>query len=231
MTDVATISLPGSAKLFQFGAEREPVIVIDDFAKDPEALIREASTLRFEPRGIHYPGIRAPLRPTYLAARMEVLETVLRNGFGLNRGANLAEAAFSLVTTQPENLTPIQTLPHFDTTDPERLALLHYLHGPEQGGTAFYRHRTTGFETVSQERLPAYDEALREDVKREGLPRGYVRGSTSLFEQIGAVPAAFNRMVIYRSRTLHSGHIPEDFSFSPQPDSGRLTVNIFLQGR
>ena len=225
------MTLPAGVAVERFGFEAEPVVVIDDFAAAPQALVDQAAALAFSPRGIHYPGIRAPLQPAYLAGRMDVLEPVLRGVFALDRGAALAEAALSLVTTPPETLTPIQRLPHFDTTDGKRLALLHYLCGPEHGGTAFYRHRTTGFETVSQDRLETYNAALRAEVARHGLPTGYVRGSGPIFEQTGAVAARFNRLVIYRSRTLHSGQIPENFSFSTNPRQGRLTVNIFLQGR
>ena len=223
--------LPSGIVVNRIGAEAEPVVVIDDFAAEPQSLTDRAAADSFSPRGVHYPGIRAPVQPAYLAERLDVLEPVLRGVFGLGRGAELAESAFSLVTTPPGELTPIQRLPHFDTTDGKRLALLHYLCGPEKGGTAFYRHRTTGYETVSHERLDTYDAALRTDVAKHGVPHGYTRASGPIFEQTANVEARFNRMVIYRSRTLHSGQIPDDFTFSTDPRQGRLTVNIFLQGR
>ncbi len=225
------MTLPSGIVVNRIGAEAEPLVVIDDFAADPQALVDRAAADSFSPRGVHYPGIRAPVQPAYLAERLDVLEPVLRDVFGLGRGAELAESAFSLVTTPPDDLTPIQRLPHFDTTDGKRLALLHYLCGPEQGGTAFYRHRSTGFETISAERRVAYQYALEDDVETHGLPEGYMNASGPIFEQTANVEARFNRMVIYRSRTLHSGQIPDDFTFSTDPRQGRLTVNIFLQGR
>lgn len=212
-----------------FGAEGEPLVIIDDFAAHPGALVDAAATRSFSRRGPHYPGIRAQADPAYLAARMDLLETVLRDVFGFRRGAKLVECAFSLVTTPPDALTQIQRIPHFDTTDPGRIALLHYLSAPETAGTAFFRHRATGFETITAGRLAAYDAALRREAAQ--LPAsGYVHGSTSLFEQTGAVAARPNRMVIYRGYRLHSGIIPDDLPLSDDPRHGRLTVNTFLQG-
>ncbi len=216
----------------RLGHEAAPLVIIDDFSPDPGALVAAAAAQAFAPNGPYYPGIRAPADAGYLAARMDVLRPVLEATFDCPGGARLVECAFSLVTTLPQDLLPIQRLPHFDSTDPGRFALLHYLCGPEQGGTAFYRHRATGFESVSDARYPVYTAALEAEVAATGLPDAdYIRGETVLFEQTGEVEAAFNRMVIYRSRTLHSGRIPPDFAFSPDPRVGRLTINTFLKAR
>ena len=71
------------------------------------------------------------------------------------------ETYFSIVTTPPEALAPIQRLPHVDGLEPDRIAILVYLSGAEQGGTAFYRQRSTGFETVNAARFPAFEAALK----------------------------------------------------------------------
>ncbi|MEO0786552.1 MAG: DUF6445 family protein, partial [Pseudomonadota bacterium] len=98
------------------------------------------------------------------------------------------------------------------------------------GGTAFYRHRASTFETISQDRHGAYGATLQKEV--DALPdSGYVDGDTELFEETGRVAARFNRMVIYRGYRLHSGVIPADLTLSSDPREGRLTVNTFLQGR
>lgn len=216
----------------RIGHEGEPLAVIDDFHDAPEDLCRIAGTLTFSERGPHYPGIRAPADPGYLARRMDLLQEVLSRVFGFTQGAGLVECNYSLVTTPPAQLRPIQRLPHFDSTDPGRIAILHYLCPAEAGGTAFYRHRSTGFETVSSDRLDEYSRLLEDDIARCGLPdAAYVAGDTQIFVQTFSIPAAFNRLVIYRGRTLHSGAIPQDLPFSPDPRLGRLTVNTFLQAR
>lgn len=213
-----------------FGDEAQPLVIIDDFSEGPEQLVEQAAAKSFQPLGPHYPGIRAQADPSYLGPRADLLETVLRSVFGITAGAQLVECAFSLVTTAPTELTPIQRIPHFDSTDPGRIALLHYLCGPETGGTAFFRHRETGFETIGEDRLPGYDAVIRGQAGT--LPAaGYVTGSTPLFEEIGRVEARFNRMVMYRGYRLHSGHIPPDLPLSHDPKMGRLTINTFLQSR
>jgi hypothetical protein len=59
-------------------------------------------------------------------------------------------------------------------------------------------------------------------------PRDYVRGDTPQFEQIHAIEARFNRMLVYRGITLHSGNPSPDFKPDFNPRTGRLTVNMFL---
>lgn len=214
----------------RFGKEQEPVVIIDDFYSDPEALLKDADSKSYQKLGPFYPGIRAQANPAYLGERMALLKEVLINVFNMQNGAALTECAYSIVTARPENLLPIQSLPHYDGLDDGRLALLHYLSEPETGGTAFYRHRRTGFETIHQNRFEVYKDTLQDEAKLFGLPkRDYFREDTEQFERIGIIDAAFNRCILYRGITLHSGYIPKNLPFSSNPRTGRLTVNSFLQ--
>ncbi len=219
-------------EVIRFGAEAEPLVIIDDFSSDPAALKDQACASSFAVTSPHYPGLRAQADPSYLGERMDTLKTVLTDVFDLAQGASMVECAYSLVTTPPSDLKPIQRLPHFDTTDPKRLALLHYLVDERDGGTAFYQHKSSGFETVTPQRLSIYSQGLEAEIAADGLPpETYFRGASARFERIGQVAAKFNRMVLYRSYRLHSGDIPETLQLSPDPAKGRLTVNTFLQGR
>lgn len=216
----------------RIGQEREPIVIVEDFHEAPEDLIGLADGLAFGQLGPHFPGIRAPADAAYLTRRMDLLQTLLSDIFGLNAGASLVECNYSLVTTPPAELRPAQRLPHFDSTDPGRIAILHYLCGREQGGTAFYRHNASGFETIGNDRLEDYSRLLEADIERRGEPEAdYVRADTDLFEQTFRVEAAFNRLIIYRGWTLHSGIIPAGLALLPDPRKGRLTVNTFLQAR
>lgn len=144
----------------------------------------------------------------------------------------MISAAFSIVTTRPAELTPIQRLPHFDGLEPERIALLHYLGGPEQGGTAFYRHRRTGFETITTARHAEYDAMLHRDVAQHGLPPpAYITGDTPFYWCIARFAARPNRALIYRGHLLHCADLPAALDFTPDPRAARLTVNTFLFGR
>ena len=209
------------------GVEAQPVVVIDGFA-DAERFRDDAAFLSFAPIGPHYPGIRATVAPRMLRDLLDRLEPVAAAAFGVG-GLAIADAFYSIVTTPPAALAPIQRLPHFDEVSPTRLALLHYLSPDERSGTAFYRHRSTGFESIDATRLDPYRAALDTDLRRDGLPAaGYIAGDTPLFERLAVHEGRFNRAILYRSNTLHCADLPVDLAFDPDPATGRLTVNTFL---
>lgn len=219
-----------AVSVHRHGEEQEPVVVIDGFADAPERLVADAGFLSFRPIGEHYPGVRAVVSPVMLRPLLMRLEPVIAEVFGL-AATSVLDAWYSLVTTAPADLAAIQRLPHFDGVEPGRLALLHYLSRDERGGTAFYRHRTTGFETVSASRLDAYRAALAADLAREGMPGpAYIGGDTPIFEQVAAHEGRFNRAILYRGNTLHCALLPDDMTLTDDPETGRLTVNTFLQG-
>ncbi|WP_267389371.1 DUF6445 family protein [Sphingomonas sp. GC_Shp_3] len=218
-------------RIEQIGHEAEPVIVIDDFVPDPARLRAAAEVLQYDVMGRHYPGLRAQVAPQDVAAYLHPVEGLIAEVFGFPAPAAVISAGYSIVTTQPADLTPIQRIPHFDGFEPERVALLHYLCGEEQGGTAFYRHRSTGFETISADRHATYDPALHRDVARHGLPgAAYISGSTPIYEQIATFEARPNRALIYRGNLLHCAHLPAALDFANDPRRARLTVNTFLMG-
>ncbi len=224
------MSPPVSFSVQRVGNEAEPVVVMDQFAPDPQRLIELAAEQTFGAAGPYYPGVRAGAPSDHLLPCAEILEQVFREVFDVTSGVRLTEANFSLVTTAPQSLTPIQSLPHFDGLAPNRFALLHYLCDKEHGGTAFFRHRRTGFETLSQQRFASYEEALQADLKQLGPPPpAYFGGSNAQFEQIGAVSAELNRAILYRGVILHSGQILDPQRLSDDPRNGRLTVNTFFE--
>ena len=215
-------------RVARFGNEGEPIVIIDDFSAEPDALVDAAMQVSFSGGGPNYPGIRAPANARYLKSRAALLRSIFVDVFGMRDTAKFAECNYSLVTTPPQDLAPVQRLPHFDSPDPACLAALHYLCKPEDGGTAFYRHRATGHERITEARMPGYFETLKREVSASPPPLAYPQGSTDLFEQIGRVEAAFNRLVIYRGQTLHSGDIPQSLPLSGDPKTGRLTLNTFM---
>lgn len=219
-----------SVEIHRHGNEQEPVVVIDGFAPDPGRFIDDAAFLSFKPIGPHYPGVRAVVAAPMLHDLLAALEPVAAEAFREPR-IELIDAFYSLLTTPPQELVPIQRLPHFDGVERERLALLHYLARDERSGTAFFRHRSTGFETVDAPRLATYRQALDADIKREGMPSpDYIDGDTAIFEQTARYDGSFNRAILYRSNTLHCASIPRDMTFLADTQRGRLTVNTFLKG-
>ena len=221
---------PATVILHRFGREREPVVQIDGFSGQAEALLAAGRVADYGPRDAYYPGIRAPADPAYLERRGELLAAVVRRAFGLTQGVRCELAAFSLVTMAEAELAPLQRIPHYDDTGGEIIGVMHYLLGAESGGTAFYRHRRTGFEAITPAREPAYKAALAEDEREYGLPPPrYHHGDSDRYELIGEVAAEPDRLILYRGRLLHSGVIPDPAALSADPARGRLTVNMFLK--
>ena len=212
----------------RIGQERQPIAIVDHFHPDPAGLRAFAAAARFEPAQRQYPGVRTALPTTYFKDVRSVFSRVLAGVFGHRGAVALLDASFSIVTTPPDALTVQQRMPHFDAVEGDRIALVHYLGGEDDGGTAFYRHRATGFETIDATRAPIYLNAISAEVGNAPPPTASVDGSTPLFEQISAVDARPNRAVVYRSALLHSGRIPPAASLSANPLTGRLTVTAFL---
>lgn len=211
----------------RIGREGEPVVIVDDFAPDPQALRAHAAAGAFAPAGDHYPGLRAPLPRAYIGQVSDTLAIVFNEAFGAMGRVRVLDARFSIVTAPQAALTLVQRLPHVDATTRGRLAMVHYLAAEELGGTAFYRHRSTGFETINDGRSAAYFAALERETALHP-PHGYIARDTPLFERIDEVAARFNRAVFYRSHLLHSGAVPPDAHLPADPAMGRLTVTGFF---
>ena len=223
---------PATIVLHRFGREREPVVQIDGFSGQVGALLAAGRAADYGPAGAHYPGLRAPADPSYLHARTTELTAAMRRVFGFAGDWGRASSAFSLVTVPEPELSAGQRIPHHDSSDAQIIAVMHYLLGPESGGTAFYRHRRSGFEAITPEREAAYRAALAEDGREHGpAPPGYHYGTDERYELIGEIAAAPDRLILYRGRLLHSGVIPDAAKLSADPAKGRLTINMFLEGR
>jgi hypothetical protein len=214
------------------GNERAPVLIVDNFLADPQVLIDYAATDSAfgTVSDTFYPGIRAVIPQIYTFAVRAFLGDMIAEAFGLVGRQVVKELAhFSVITTRPEMLQPLQRLPHFDNTDEQQLAVLHYLSPVSQGGTSFYRHRTSGFESMCANRLAAYSAAIDAEVASQGLPPAqYINGDTPVFERLASFDGIFNRLIVYRSISLHSADVPADFLFDANPITGRLTANTFF---
>ncbi|WDD97492.1 DUF6445 family protein [Thalassomonas actiniarum] len=215
------------------GQEKIPLLIIDNFVRDPDELIAAAEGGGFAADGQNfYPGKRKPAPGHYSRQLSEIFLFHFKAAFGLENAvhARTLASTFAISDTSLQQLRPIQMLPHFDTCDSHQFALVHYLCGEEHGGTSFYRHRSTGFETISESRLAVYGPKLKQQAIASQLHKNpaYINGSNDLFEQIFSVDAAMNRMIIYPSKALHSGNINPDLGLSSEPKQGRLTISSFI---
>jgi hypothetical protein len=229
MSSPLDLSPQAEVSVAHFGEERQPLLEVTGALPDPEAVIDIAARHRFGQHGPFYPGLRAPVSEAISMPLVAPLLGYLVDAFTLSRAPRYCECFLSVVTHAPGSLAPIQRLPHFDGVEPERLAVLLYLDRTERGGTAFYRQRATGFESVDADRFEAYRTSLEAEIARTGLPDPqYIAGDTDTFVQTHRIDGWFNSLVVYRGNTLHCACLPRDFAPDPDPRSGRLTLNLFL---
>lgn len=225
-----------AVSLIHVGEEREPVLTIDRVMRDPQALVDYAAEqVEFDPAWTAdggYPGLKAPAPLDYVELLVRSLAPIVERAFALS-GVRLARAdcTFSLVTLAAAALAPLQRIPHVDTVDPLQFAFLHYLCDAGFGGTAFYRHRATGFETLTEQRRAIYEKVRERELAAMAADAAYVTADTSDYAQTWAAPARFDRVIVYRSRMLHSGQILAPERLSADPRAGRLTGNIFVNYR
>ena len=217
--------------LRRIGREGHPLLVIDEVLAQPEELIDEAKRATFSrPDHTRYPGLNAALPANYSQAIMMALRPMLERGFGIPRHLPLKFFGFFALATQAaEDLEPIQKVPHHDSPDPFRIAMVHYLCHNQKGGTGFFRHLATGFEGVDMKRRPFYAETAAAELEagKDRLTH-HVTTETPNFEMIDHADIVFNRLVVYRSHVLHAGLLDEA-TLSDDPATGRLTANSFIE--
>ena len=212
------------------GREQAPLLVIDNVLANPEQLVDLAAAKRFVDDATHFPGIRAKAPLSYQQFVLEQMRALFDEAFGAQTGTRRFTAChFSLVTTPPEELSHLQCIPHIDSMSGDELAFVHYLFERDLGGTAFYRHRHTGFEVITPAREAEYfRHTAAEQAGPDKPQRGYIDASTALYEQTHSEAGVFNRMLVYRRNSLHSGSFVLPQALDPNPRTGRLTLNGFI---
>jgi len=215
------------------GKENTPVVVIDDLVRSTGDLVdfaaREAAFT--EERVQAYPGARTQLPDAYTAAVMPRLRELVIDVYLHNGGQQLepVQQLFSLVTRSPDSLELLQRMPHFDSTSPFYFATVHYLNPGPFGGTGIFRHRPTGFESISAQRREIFVRAAKQHVRDYGAPPpAYIAGSDNHFELIEELEYRCNRLVMYPGYLLHSGLIDAGRDVGADPARDRLTANLFF---
>jgi len=207
--------------------------VINNVLHDPHGLAALGLAQTYaEDRGNLYPGVRATVPEAFSASFRAWLTPILQQTKLLESNQVIASdtSFFSVVTTAAKDLLPIQCIPHYDSTDPNLYAAVIYLCSPRFSGTAFYRHRRTGYEEITQHNVSNYQLALNSDMRIHGAPqKEYINGDNLLFERIFSNPLKFNGAIIYPARILHAAEIEKQFNSPQDPSEWRLTVTALLR--
>lgn len=219
-----------SVQKLTIGEEKAPLLVVDNFISNAEELVELAAQQKYIPPAMAFPGIRALAPKGYQQFLLSELAPTIIKHFQLECNAlRFSMCHFSLVTTPPEKLSMVQRIPHVDAFDSSGLAAIHYLFHQDLGGTAFYRHRKTGYEIIDEARKLEYFKSLEAENDGPNMPGPqYINGDTPLFQQIARQDGVFNRLLVYRRTSLHSGCIDKDFVPDPSPLTGRLSINSFI---
>jgi hypothetical protein len=220
-------------KLAQIGRRGIRVSMIDNVLHDPEGVAALGFAQSYaQDRSNLYPGLRAPIPKNFSTAFRAWLTPILRRNGVLegNRALHRDESFFSVVTTASTDLLPIQSIPHYDSTDPNLFAAVIYLCDTRFSGTSFYRHRKTGYEEITEENRNNYKLSLDNDMRIHGVPKKeYMNGDSLLFEAIFSNELKFNSAIIYPCRILHAANIKRQFNAPKDKSEWRLTVTSLLQ--
>lgn len=217
------------------GHEGQPLVIIDQALNTPapmRALARQTPFI-VQPHTL-YPGRNAPAPTVYTQQLQRVLRPLLDQIFGIPTDVPLQASSFlALATASPAELRPEQKIPHHDSHDPFMIAMVHYLceSAPDapQGGTAFFRHAASGYEYVDGARSAAYLAHVQTELAQTDLSQ-HAGPATPHYKMIDQVDCVCNRLILYRSTSLHSGRL-DISTLRDDPQTGRLTLNTLIQPR
>lgn len=227
-------------QLEQF-ADDYSCVVVDDFLKDPDAVVEfacsHASEFSIPPRS--YPGVVLPVDETTMAEIYRFFRLEMSKQFSFLRGGMSMSSLLSMTTLQPAELSNLQRLCHTDPkTRPghENFAALVYLFKDEElGGTAFYRWQQQALlQEATAIDLDDPDAALsflKQHFPTYEKPPSYMTESNEIAELVGMVPARFNRMIFYSGDLPHSAYITSPNLLTDDFSTGRVTLNCFASVR
>ncbi len=221
--------------------DQDVCVVVDNFLKNPESLVEFATgnAAAFEPQAIGYPGILYDVPNSAMDAINRFIRSQMSRRFSFFKGDVRTSTYLSMATRQPEELAPLQRLPHSDPrANLERnnyAALVYLFDDPELGGTGFYRwtNRKLIEEATAMEidRAGSSADFLAGHLDMYRQPPRYMNGTNEVAELLLEIPARFNRLLFYSGDVPHSAHIPRPDLLSADFSRGRLTLNCFASVR
>lgn len=222
-----------AVELARIGRRGVKVSVINNVLHNPDGVAALGFTQSYaQDRSNLYPGMRAAMPERFSTPFRAWLTPILqRNGvLRTNQAISGDTSFFSVVTTAARDLLPIQCIPHYDSTDPTLLAAVIYLCDTRFCATAFYRHRRTGYEEITEENVNNYKLALNTDMRMHGAPKQeYMNGDSLLFETVFSNELQFNSALVYPARVLHAAMIEKQFNSPQDRSEWRLTVTSLLR--
>ncbi|MDQ2075961.1 DUF6445 family protein [Marinimicrobium sp. ABcell2] len=224
----------GDLSIDFLGEQKSPILTIDNFSGNLNAVRQQAiASADYTPDQISkYPGVRAPLPRDYIIACLQPLLPYIYKIFKIPGHLKPnPKGSYSLITKTEDQLSPWQTIPHFDKTSPYMIAFIHYLNEGNFGSTGFFRHKATGFDYIDEGRKDQFLHSVQQFLSSDQRPLSYVDAEHPEFELYHSVPYKTNRMILFRGYMLHSGLVNLPTDISDDPLTGRLTANMFVDFR
>jgi hypothetical protein len=178
-----------------------PVLFVEDFYADPEAVREAAINARYDLSIAQYPGRHAPIPPQEVAPVTKAIAAIAtRLGDRVYRPEDF-HSDFSIVTTKPGDLLPTQQHPHIDPTPV--LGLVYLTPGSDEG-TSFYFNEMLGIAVITTEQER---HAHIEFIQRHGAelaPGGYDFTGHRVWRRLYTIEPVFNRFVLYPGNIFHA---------------------------
>lgn len=217
-------------EILKVGEAQRPVLIVNNAFEGAEALVEYATQADFNPPSApsRYPGLNARLPDVYMSTLLPAFRTPIMGVFGAPAGINIRKSFgfLGLSIAHDETMPLEQKLPHADSLAPDSYASVHYL-STGFGGTAFYRHRSTGLETLKPSQSHMF--VTTRDAEAANPKGSNTETIMEYFEEIGRIDGAFNRLIIYPANLLHSACLPAGGKpLSTDPRQGRLSANGFF---
>lgn len=215
------------------GEDNIPVIIIDDYANNHGEIINQVSNNgNFDTDNItSYPGIRSSIPKDLVVSYLKPLMKGIFQIYNVPKSLKPSpkDNYFSLITAKPSELTPIQSWPHFDTPNPNLLAVIHYLGKGEHGGIGFFEHKKSGFIRIDKNNKEYFYQCADDYFNSSDAKAfGYCQEQHSEFSCYKKIAYKSNRLIIFPGQLLHSTLVNIDTDIDSNPSSGRLTANMFV---
>lgn len=210
-------------------------IVIDDFLREPQALVDFANSKRSHFRydaDNYFPGLEMGMGREFALSLEQYFMLQMRRYFGARRQLGVS-CRISMTTLQTHELNALQRLCHRDAdTFPPGVgiaaAVVYLFQNADLGGTSFYRPKLSADATreLLSTALNATPEACTALLK---TAPAYLHASNDYFELMHTVPAKWNRAIFYEGTIFHAAHITQPVLLNSEPNTARLALNGFFK--
>jgi hypothetical protein len=211
------------------GSSQSPVILFDLNLDLSDFLISKASTYKMDwiPASNFYPGIWSKVPVGFCSELQRFIKPYIDKYF-LNYKSEVSNiySCYAMAVKDKNELAITQKIPHFDSFSPTQIAAVLYLCDEEFGSTAFYRHKNTKIEKVTQDNKNHYMHAIKKEL--DGLTDQLTEPCDLLFEKTFECKAKKGRLLLYPSAVFHNGIINKVNHTQKDPKKGRLTITSFI---